>query len=115
LECWIRIPNSNFPIPNFATRLKVWHRFARIRTRAKTRGKRFDFDAYNIFNSNWPFTVANTFSTLPSSQWLRPTNVLAGAVLQDRRAVRFLTSNAEFADSQEEGLRAPRPFLFQVN
>jgi hypothetical protein len=37
---------------------------------------RFDFDLYNIFNSNWPFTVTNTFSTLPSSLWLRPTNVL---------------------------------------
>ena len=37
---------------------------------------RLDFDAYNVFNSNWPFTVTNTFSTLASSQWLRPTNVL---------------------------------------
>jgi hypothetical protein len=37
---------------------------------------RVDFDAYNIFNSNWPFSVTNTFSTLPTSQWLRPTNVL---------------------------------------
>jgi hypothetical protein len=37
---------------------------------------RVDFDAYNVFNSNWPFTVTNTFSTLSSSQWLRPTNVL---------------------------------------
>jgi hypothetical protein len=37
---------------------------------------RIDFDAYNIFNSNWPFAVTNTFSTLASSQWLRPTNVL---------------------------------------
>ena len=37
---------------------------------------RVDFDAYNIFNSNWPFTVTNTFSTLATSQWLRPTNVL---------------------------------------
>jgi len=35
-----------------------------------------DFDAYNIFNSNWPFSVTNTFSTLSSSQYLRPTNVL---------------------------------------
>jgi hypothetical protein len=37
---------------------------------------RFDFDAYNIFNSNWPFSVTNTFSTTTASQWLRPTNVL---------------------------------------
>lgn len=37
---------------------------------------RVDFDAYNIFNSNWPFSVTNTFSTLASSQYLRPTNVL---------------------------------------
>jgi len=37
---------------------------------------RIDFDAYNILNSNWPFSVTNTFSTLPSSQYLRPTNVL---------------------------------------
>jgi len=37
---------------------------------------RVDFDAYNIFNSNWPFAVTNTFSTLASSQYLRPTNVL---------------------------------------
>jgi hypothetical protein len=37
---------------------------------------RVDFDAYNILNSNWPFSVTNTFSTLTSSQYLRPTNVL---------------------------------------
>ena len=37
---------------------------------------RIDVDAYNVLNSNWPFTVTNTFSTLASSQWLRPTNVL---------------------------------------
>ena len=37
---------------------------------------RIDFDAYNVLNSNWPFTVTNTFSTLAGSQWLRPTNVL---------------------------------------
>ncbi len=37
---------------------------------------RIDFDAYNILNSNWPFTVNNAFSTAASSQWLRPTNVL---------------------------------------
>src|SRR5207249_2704417 len=37
---------------------------------------RFDFDIYNIFNSNWPFAVFNTFSTAASATWLRPTNVL---------------------------------------
>ena len=37
---------------------------------------RFDFDIYNIFNSNWPFTVTNAFSTAPTASWLRPTNVL---------------------------------------
>ena len=37
---------------------------------------RIDFDAYNLFNSNWPFTVSNTFSTAATSTWLRPTNVL---------------------------------------
>jgi hypothetical protein len=37
---------------------------------------RLDFDAYNIFNSDWPFTVSSTFSTAATSNWLRPTNVL---------------------------------------
>jgi carboxypeptidase family protein len=37
---------------------------------------RVDFDAYNLFNSDWPFTVSNTFSTATNSNWLRPTNVL---------------------------------------
>jgi len=37
---------------------------------------RFDFDVYNVFNSNWPFSVTNTFSTAATAQWLRPTNVL---------------------------------------
>jgi hypothetical protein len=37
---------------------------------------RVDFDAYNVFNSNWPFTVGSIFSTAKSSAWLRPTNVL---------------------------------------
>jgi hypothetical protein len=35
-----------------------------------------DLDAYNIFNSDWPYTVTNTFSTAVNSAWLRPTNVL---------------------------------------
>ena len=37
---------------------------------------RGDFDLYNVFNSNWPYTVSTTFSTAATSQWLRPTNVL---------------------------------------
>ena len=37
---------------------------------------RVDFDAYNLFNSDWPFTVTSTFSTAATSAWLRPTNVL---------------------------------------
>jgi hypothetical protein len=37
---------------------------------------RLDFDVYNLFNSSWPFTVNNNYSTATSSQWQRPTNVL---------------------------------------
>jgi hypothetical protein len=37
---------------------------------------RVDFDAYNITNSDWPFTVNTTFSTAATSNWLKPTNVL---------------------------------------
>ena len=37
---------------------------------------RVDLDAYNLFNSDWPFTVGSTFSTAANSAWLRPTNVL---------------------------------------
>ena len=50
----------------------------RVSKRFKLQQVRFrvDFDAYNVLNSNWPFTVTNTFSTLPTSQYLRPTNVL---------------------------------------
>jgi hypothetical protein len=44
-------------------------RFAQYRVR-------FDFDLYNVFNSNWPYTVNTTFSTAATSSWLRPTNVL---------------------------------------
>ena len=44
-------------------------RFAQYRVR-------FDFDLYNVFNSNWPYTVNNTFSNTAASAWLRPTNVL---------------------------------------
>ena len=35
-----------------------------------------DGDFYNVFNSDWPFTVTSTFSTAATSAWLRPTNVL---------------------------------------
>jgi len=50
-------------------------RFTKIVRLGRTRIQGM-FDIYNIFNSNWPFTVTNTFSTQPSSLWLRPTNVL---------------------------------------
>ena len=48
---------------------------------------RLDFDAYNIFNSDWPFAVTSTFSTAANSSWLRPT-----AVLQSR----FFKVGAQF-------------------
>ena len=65
--------------------LRASKRFAFGRNRL-----RVDFDAYNVFNSSWPFTVGSTYSTaaptispatgLPvpgtGSAWLRPTNVL---------------------------------------
>ncbi len=37
---------------------------------------RVDFDLYNAFNSNWPYTVTSTFSTAATATWLRPTNAL---------------------------------------
>jgi hypothetical protein len=37
---------------------------------------RVDFDLYNVFNSNWPYTLTSTFSTASTATWLRPTNVL---------------------------------------
>jgi hypothetical protein len=46
------------------------------RFRFNTRAFRVDFDAYNMFNSDWPFAITNTFSTATNSAWLRPTNVL---------------------------------------
>ena len=33
-------------------------------------------DLYNVFNSSWPYTVQNGFSTASSAVWLKPTNVL---------------------------------------
>ncbi len=37
---------------------------------------RVNFDAYNLFNSDWPYTVNTTFSTAATSNYLKPTNVL---------------------------------------
>jgi hypothetical protein len=37
---------------------------------------RVDLDAYNLFNSDWPYTLNSTFSTAATSNWLKPTNVL---------------------------------------
>ncbi|HYM24754.1 MAG TPA: hypothetical protein VEU08_16165, partial [Vicinamibacterales bacterium] len=37
---------------------------------------RVDADFYNLFNSDWPYTLNSTFSTAATSQWLRPTNVI---------------------------------------
>ena len=44
--------------------------------RSRLDRRRGEFDLYNVFNSNWPYTVTTTFSTAATSQWLRPTNVL---------------------------------------
>ena len=43
---------------------------------------RVDADLYNVFNSNWPFTVNNNFATTATNQWLRPTNVLQGRLFK---------------------------------
>jgi len=43
---------------------------------------RVDADLYNVFNSDWPYTLTNTFTALPTSQWLRPTNVLQGRLFK---------------------------------
>jgi hypothetical protein len=51
--------------------LRFGKRFDMGRYRLRT-----DFDLYNVFNSSWPFTVNGTYANLPSSNWLRPTNVL---------------------------------------
>jgi hypothetical protein len=37
---------------------------------------RVDADFYNVFNSDWPYTLNTTFSTAASANWMRPTNVL---------------------------------------
>jgi hypothetical protein len=51
--------------------LRASKRFTAGRTRM-----RVDFDLYNLFNSNWPYTLNATFATTATSAWLRPTNVL---------------------------------------
>ncbi len=43
---------------------------------------RIDLDGYNIFNSNWPYTVNTTFSNSGSSSWLRPTRALDGRMFK---------------------------------
>jgi hypothetical protein len=43
---------------------------------------RVDADLYNAINSNWPFSLNNTFSTAATSNWLRPTNVLQGRLFK---------------------------------
>ena len=62
--------------------LRVSKRFQVQRYRFKV-----DLDVYNVFNSNWPFTVTSTFSTAATSAWLRPTNVLQA---------RFMKIGAQF-------------------
>jgi len=43
---------------------------------------RVDADLYNVFNSNWPFSVNNNFATTATNQWMRPTNVLQGRLFK---------------------------------
>ena len=43
---------------------------------------RVDADLYNVFNSNWPFSLNNTFSTAATTTWRRPTNVLQGRLFK---------------------------------
>jgi hypothetical protein len=56
-------------------------RFSKRFTLEKTHF-RVDADLYNLFNSNWPFSLNTTFSTAPTSQWMRPTNVLQGRLFK---------------------------------
>jgi hypothetical protein len=39
-------------------------------------------DLYNVFNSNWPYTLNANFSNQATSAWLRPTNVLQGRMFK---------------------------------
>jgi hypothetical protein len=45
-----------------------------------------DFDLYNAFNSNWPYTVNTSFSNVATgaqaSAWLRPTRALDGRMFK---------------------------------
>ena len=50
---------------------------------------RFDVDLYNVFNSNWPFSLNNTFSTTTTSTWMRPTNVLQGRLFKIGGQIEF--------------------------
>jgi hypothetical protein len=43
---------------------------------------RLDVDLYNVFNSNWPYTLSGNFSNQATSAWLRPTNVLAARMFK---------------------------------
>jgi Carboxypeptidase regulatory-like domain len=43
---------------------------------------RVDADLYNVFNSNWPFSLNNNFATTATNQWMRPTNVLQGRLFK---------------------------------
>ena len=54
---------------------------------------RVDFDAYNLFNSDWPFTRQQHVLDRGDQQLAAADQRAAGAVLQDRRAVRFLISD----------------------
>ena len=60
---------GNYNLKQLDLRASKSVKFGQFRTR-------FDFDAYNVFNNNWPFTVSSTFSNTATSNWLRPTNVL---------------------------------------
>ena len=51
--------------------LKLAKRFTMGRYRLRA-----DFDLYNVFNSSWPYTVSNTYTPGPTSNWQSPTNVL---------------------------------------
>jgi hypothetical protein len=43
---------------------------------------RLDAELFNVSNTNWPYTLTNTFTTAAVSQWLRPTNVLQGRLFR---------------------------------
>src|SRR5262245_59824492 len=66
---------GNYNLKQLDLRASKRFKFAQYRARV-------DFDAYNLFNNNWPFTVTNTFSTAATSQYLRATNVLQARVIK---------------------------------